>query len=86
MGSQLHLSAVKVGLAQGSPVSILRVDPNVSIVSVEIVDTAGQKKEWAIPLSGAQLSFGVVPEAASFPEFFEGRWVSFLSARMSSGE
>jgi len=85
MNSQLHLSAIKEGVKQGSPVSTVRTDPNASIISVVIVDTAGQKREWIIPVSEAVLSFGVVPEATPFPEFAEGVWRSFLSISFPDG-
>jgi hypothetical protein len=85
MNSQLQLSAIKGTTAQGSPASILRTDPNSSIVSLVSVDLAGQNREWTISLEGARFMFGVVPDATPFPEFAEGIWRSFLAISFSDG-
>jgi len=85
MNSQLQVSAFKGTTAQGSPGSILSTDPNSSIISLVIVDLAGQNREWTISLEGARFMFGVVPDATPFPEFAEGIWKSFLSISFSDG-
>jgi hypothetical protein len=60
-------------------VSRMRVDPSASILSAEIVDTKGQKREWTIPREGYRFIFGVVEESTRLPEFVEGIWVSQTS-------
>jgi hypothetical protein len=85
MDSQLHLSATKGPIIQDSPVSIIRVDPNASIISMVIVDLAGQNREWTISVEGSSFSFGTAFDATPFPEFVEGAWRSFLTISFSDG-
>jgi hypothetical protein len=85
MAAQLQLSTFKGTAAHHSPAVIVRTNPKSSIISVVSVDLAGQNREWAISLEGAQFMFGVVPDTTPFPEFTEGIWRSFLSISFPDG-
>jgi hypothetical protein len=69
-----------------SAVVIQRVSPNTFIIALDISDTLGEKKGWDVFLGNARFSFGVVPEASSFPELRDGSWVSFLQVQFSNGD
>lgn len=67
--------------SQGSPAVISRTLPNAAKVSMLAVTRDGQNVEWSIDMGNCRFFFGVTEECAPFPEFAEGKWVSFLSAQ-----
>jgi hypothetical protein len=58
------------------------MESKVSFVILE----AGQKKEWRVSFEGCKFSFGVASECAVFPEFTEGKWVSYMAIEFPVGK
>lgn len=86
MSVQLQLSYFSGSSAQGSPAVISRISPMASKVSFVILDPDGQKKEWTLSFEYCKFSFGVAAECAVFPEFAEGKWVSYLAIELPNGK
>ena len=87
MSTQLQLSYFgEWSDSIGSPAVIWHTSPISSKVSFVILDTAGQKREWKLSFGDCKFSFGVASECAVFPEFAEGKWVSYLSVELPNGK
>jgi hypothetical protein len=83
--AQLQVVSINGALRASTPAVIWHTFPIASKISMVILLDDGQKREWELPLADAKFSFGTVGECAVFPEFAEGKWVSFLVADLPSG-
>jgi hypothetical protein len=85
VNAQLQASFFSGSESAGSPAVIWRTSPNENKVSFVIVE-AGQKKEWKVSFEHCKFSFGVASECAVFPEFAEGKWVSYMAIEFPNGK
>jgi hypothetical protein len=85
INAQLQASFFSGSESAGSPAVIWRTSPMESKVSFVIFE-AEQKKEWRVSFENCQFSFGVASESAVFPEFAEGKWVSYMAIEFPNGK
>jgi hypothetical protein len=71
--------------SQGSPGIILNCPGKDAIVSALII-IDGQQAEWRVNLEGASFQYGEPVDSAVFPEFAEGKWASYLSVELHTGD
>jgi hypothetical protein len=83
--SQLQASIFRDGKSQGTPATIEEISPGKEKILVSI-EVSGQPAKWNLPVAGCRFSFGVPLEVAVFPEFAEGKWVSYLNIELPTGE
>lgn len=82
--SQLQISLERQGKSAGTPAVIIETSPNEEGISASIV-ASGQAALWRCNFRGASFQYGEAADSAAFPEFAEGRWVSYLLADMPDG-
>ena len=83
--SQLHLSMRKAdGSMDGALASIISVSDSEESVLAEIV-VSEQKKKRLLDFREAFFSSGEPSDSAVFPEFAEGKWVSYLAVECPTG-
>lgn len=70
---------------QSSPGIILNCPGNDERLSAAIV-VNGQQHEWRVDLAGASFQYGEPSDSALFPELAEGKWASYLSVELHTGD
>jgi hypothetical protein len=78
--AQLQVNAIRGISSQGSPAVVWRTSPNELKISLVALAARGQKIEWNLDLHDCKFSFGTAADSTLYPEFSEGKWVSFLLA------
>jgi len=83
--SQVRLSMRNAdGSVDGTPVSIISTSDSDESVLVEML-LSGQGEKCCLDFRDASFSQGDPSDSAVFPEFAEGRWVSYLVVEFPTG-
>jgi hypothetical protein len=83
--SQLQISFAGRGQLAGTPAVVIETSPQEETLSASIV-ASGQAAVWRCNLRGASFQYGEASDSAVFPEFAEGKWVSYLLAELPEGK